>query len=284
MYGIFRECWVDLKRYGGLGNGSIWIIFWLLLLISSIYLIVKESDVRKKIIFGVMPLVVVAGFLFPITKKLFVKVAGIDNANTYYRVLWIIPMYVTIAYAFTKCIANIKSSVIKRIVVGIAAVVIAITGSCVYANEYVYMAENIYHLPQNVIDICDRIKPTEDEGTVRAAFPPELVYFVRQYDPNILMTYGRDYVDHNYYNGVLQVMKEEGEIETQELLYYTRVDLDRYIILPADKKLDEDITMYDAKLVGTIDGYNIFEDILISENREEEREDYVNIKKNAYEK
>ena len=31
MYGIFRECWVDLKRYGGLGNGSIWIIFWLLL-------------------------------------------------------------------------------------------------------------------------------------------------------------------------------------------------------------------------------------------------------------
>ena len=64
MYGIFRECWVDLKRYGGLGNGSIWIIFWLLLLISSIYLIVKESDVRKKIIFGVMPLVVVAGFLF----------------------------------------------------------------------------------------------------------------------------------------------------------------------------------------------------------------------------
>ena len=61
MYGIFRECWVDLKRYGGLGNGSIWIIFWLLLLISSIYLIVKESDVRKKIIFGVMPLVVVAG-------------------------------------------------------------------------------------------------------------------------------------------------------------------------------------------------------------------------------
>ena len=95
------------------------------------------------------------------------------------------------------------------------------------------------------------------------------------------MPYGRDYVDHDYYTGVFKVMKEE-EIETQELLYYTRVDLDRYIILPADKKLDEDITMYDAKLVGTIDGYNIFEDILISENREEEREDYVNARMNVY--
>ena len=82
----------------------------------------------------------------------------------------------------------------------------------------------------------------------------------------------------------LKLMKEEGEMDTQELLYYTRVDLDRYIILPADKKLDEDITMYDAKRVDTIDGYNIYEDILISEKREEEREDYVNIKKNVYEK
>ena len=282
MYGIFMECLVDLQRYGGLGNGSIWIVFWLLLLISSIYLIVKESDVRMKIIFGVMPFVVVAGFLFPITKKLFVKVAKLENANTYYRILWIIPMYVTIAYAFTKYIASLNSTVKKRIAVGVAAVVIIITGSCVYANEHVYMAENMYHLPQNVIDICDRIQPTEDEGTVRAAFTPELVYFVRQYDPNILMPYGRDYVDHNYYTGILKLMKEEGEMDTQELLYYTRVDLDRYIILPADKKLDEDITIYDAKLVGTIDGYNIFEDILISENREEEREDYVNARMNVY--
>ena len=282
MHGIFRECLVDLERYGGLGNGRSWIILWLLLLISSIYLIVKESDVKKKIIFGVMPLVIVAGFLFPITKKMYVKVAGLESANTYYRILWIIPIYVTIAYTFTKFIASIKSSAIKRVAVGAAAVVIIITGSCVYANELVYTAENIYHLPQNVIDICERIKPTEDEGTVRAAFSPELVYFVRQYDPNILMPYGRDYVDHNYFNGVLKLMKEEGEMKTQELLYYTRVDLDKYIILPTGKKLDEDITSFDVKLVDTIDGYNIYEDILISENREKEREEYVNMRKNVY--
>ena len=282
MYGIFRECLVDLQRYGGLGNGRSWIIFWFLLLISSIYLIVKESDVRKKIIFGVIPLVIVAGFLLPITKKLYVKVARLESANTYYRILWIIPMYVTIAYAFTKFITSIKSSVKKHVAVGILAVVIAITGSCVYANEHVYLAENIYHLPQNVIDICDRIKPTEDEGIIRAAFTPELVYFVRQYDPNILMPYGRDYVDHNYYTGVLKVMKEE-EIETQELLYYTRVDLDRYIILPTNKRLDENITNFDVKLAYTIYGYNIYEDILICENREKEREDYVTIRKNMYE-
>lgn len=282
MYGIFRECLVDLQRYGGLENGSSWIIFWLLLLISSIYLTVKETDVRKKIIFGVMPFVVVAGFLFPVTKKLYVKVVRIENANTYYRILWIIPMYVTIAYAFTKFIASLRSMVKKCVAVGTFAVIIVITGSCVYLNEYVYMTENIYHLPQNVIDICDRIKPIEDEGTVRAAFTPELVYYVRQYDPNILMPYGRDYVDHNYYTGVLKLMKEEGKMETQELLYYTRVDLDRYIILPTDRQLDEDITIFDVKLVDTIDGYNIYEDSLISENREKEREHYVNARIDVY--
>lgn len=114
------------------------IFFWLILLISSIYLVVKETDVRKKIIFGVMPLVVVAGFLFLITKKLYVKVSGIENADTYYRILWIISMYVTITYAFTKHIASLNGTVKKFVAVGVAAVVIAITGSFVYANEHIY--------------------------------------------------------------------------------------------------------------------------------------------------
>ena len=283
MYGIFMECLVDLQRYGGLGKGSIWIIFWTLLSISSIYLIVKESDVRKKIIFGIIPFVVVAGFLFPITKKVYAKTAGAESANTYYRILWIIPMYVTIAYAFTKFIASLKSSVKKRIAVCVVAVVIAITGSCVYANEYVFMAENVYHIPQNVIDICDRIAPKDGEERIRVAFPPELVYYVRQYNTDILMPYGREYVDNNYYTGVFEVMKAEGVMKTAELLYYTRIDFDRYIIIPTDKEMDEDITDFDVKLVDTIDGYNIYEDnIMTSENMEEERAKYLAEKEKVY--
>ena len=191
-------------------------------------------------------------------------------------------MYVTIAYAFTKFIASLKSSVKKRIAVGVAAVVIAITGSCVYANEYVYVAENVYHIPQNIIDICDRIAPQKDEDRIRVAFSPELVYYVRQYNTDILMPFGRDYVDNNYYTGVFEVMRREGIMKSDELLYYTRMDKDRYVILPVDKKLDKDITAFDVKLLDTIGGYNIYEDILISEDREKERVKYLDEKEKVY--
>ncbi|MBO4456791.1 MAG: hypothetical protein J5802_03660 [Butyrivibrio sp.] len=278
MYGIFMECLVDLKDFGG--NGSILV----LLLISSIYLIVKESDIKKKLLFGIMPFVIVAGFLFPITKKLYVseKLLGIEEAATYYRILWLIPMYVTIAYAFTKFISGIKSAVKKRVAVGVVAVVIAVTGSCVYSNEYVFKAENPYHIPQHVIDICDRISPLDGEERVRAAFPPELTYFVRQYNTDILLAYGRDYVDNGYYTGVKAVMSAEGMMKTDELLYYTRMDLDRYIIIPTDKEMDKDITQFNVRLVDTVDKYNIYEDILIGDNRELERDAFVAEKEKIY--
>ena len=69
--------------------------------------------------------------------------------------------------------------------------IIVVSGSLVYINRYMSPAENLYHIPQNVIDICDVIEPAEGEPRVRAAFPSELVHFVRQYDTNILMPYGR---------------------------------------------------------------------------------------------
>ena len=114
------------------------IFFWLILLISSIYLVVKEADVRKKIIFGVMPLVVVVGFLFLITKKLYVKVSGIENADTYYRILWIISMYVTITYAFTKHIAILNGTVknVLRLVLQLWLL---------QSRFHLYMQMNIYN-------------------------------------------------------------------------------------------------------------------------------------------
>ncbi|MBR4832244.1 MAG: hypothetical protein IKZ97_06435, partial [Butyrivibrio sp.] len=88
MYGIFMQCWVAFKDYG---RPALTILF----LASAIYLIVTEKELYKKILFGILPLVIVAGFLLPITKILYVKLPVEDPGVTYYRVLWLIPMYIT---------------------------------------------------------------------------------------------------------------------------------------------------------------------------------------------
>ena len=154
MYGIFMECWVSLKLF--FGNPLLAIV----LLASAIYLIIYEKDIRKKIILGILPVVVLAGFLLPITKILYVA-AFDDGSDTYYRVLWLIPMYVVIGYAACKLIFSLKNVVWQRVGLVATLVVVMLSGSIVYANQYMSRAENLYHIPQDAIDVCDVILPKD---------------------------------------------------------------------------------------------------------------------------
>ena len=79
----------------------------------------------------------------------------------------------------------------KRYVgITLAIVLFTISGSLIYRNPNFQKAENAYHVPQSVVDICDTIEVPGRE--VMAAFPGELLQYVRQYSNVICMPYGRD--------------------------------------------------------------------------------------------
>lgn len=255
MYGIFMECWVDLKLYGG--NG----VLLALLIISSIYLIASEKDLKKKILFGILPLVILAGFLVPFTKIAYVA-AFDDGKDTYYRIMWLIPTYVTIGYAATRALSRVKRDTVRRCLLPVILVIIAVTGSFVYTNQYMQRAENAYHIPQNVIDIVDEIAPAEGEPRVRAAFPSELVHFVRQYNTNILMPFGREMVvtQWDYYNAVYEVMEKPDVIDAKALVEATRQTKCTYIVMPDNRTIKGSLTDEGLKVKSNIDGYTIYED------------------------
>ena len=258
MYGIFMECWVALKLYGG--NG----VLLFLLLASSIYLVVTEKSIKKKIMLGIIPLLILAGFLLPITKIVYVA-AFDEGSDTYYRLLWLIPTYVTIAFALCKLIFSLKKAMYQRIALVMTLAFIAVTGSLVYANNNVKLAENLYHIPQHVIDICDEIAPADGEPRVRAAFPSELVHFVRQYDTDILLPYGREMVvtQWDYYNPVYEVMEKPEVIDAEALLEATRETKCSYIILAENRKIDGDLLDMGLELVNTLYGYYIYADPVV---------------------
>ena len=260
MYGIFMQCWVAFKDYG---RPALTILF----LASAIYLIVTEKELYKKILFGIMPLVIVAGFLLPITKILYVK-SKVDSGVTYYRVLWIIPMYIVIGYAICKLIMGLSKEVYKYIALGAAVIVIAVTGSFVYGSRYMSKAENLYHIPQVVIDICEVIT---HGGTLRtkAAFSGELTYFVRQYDNSIMMPFGREYVESqwDYAQPVYDAMEKpfitdpDAVIDAEALIKATRDEDCEYIILRKDKKTDKDLANLGLMVVDEVGDYIIYEDL-----------------------
>ena len=77
MYGIFMECWVSFKLF--FGNPLLAV----LLVASAIYIIVTEKDWKKRIMLGILPLLILAGFLLPITKIVYVA-AFDEGSDTYY--------------------------------------------------------------------------------------------------------------------------------------------------------------------------------------------------------
>ena len=124
------------------------------------------------------------------------------------------------------------------------------------------VAENMYHIPQYVIDVCDVIAPKEGEQRVRAVFPSELVHFVRQYDTDILMPYGREMLatQWDYYNAVYEAYEKPEVINAEDLLEATRQSKCLYIVLRTDRKVDVNLVTMGLKLVDTIGDYLIYLD------------------------
>lgn len=267
MYGIFMESVVIFKNYAG--NHYLILLF----LASLIFLLFTEKNKRNRAFFVYCPLSFLFLFFFPIFRKVFVRLMG--EGVTYYRMLWLIPMGVITAYAGVKLaelLEKKKGIAAKRVVLLGLLGVIVLGGKYVYGSPYMTKAENMYHLPQNVVDICDVIAPKDGEERIWAVFPTELVYFVRQYDTDIQMPYGREMVEPvwDYYNDVHEVMNHPTMIDIKALLEVSRPKYCTYIILPKNKAVTEAPEQYGLELLDTIDGYPVYYDGVAAEMIEEQ--------------
>ena len=239
--------------------GSGIIVAWFI--VSLIYLFLKEKDSSKRILFLYFPVIV----LFLYFNPLFVRIVyGIIGEEIYYRFLWIIPMTMTIAYTVVCIYGRLKHQ-LRGVFAVVCALLIAVSGKLIYANEHFSVADNIYHIPETVVKICDAIAVEGREVT--AAFPKEMVQYVRQYDSTICMPYGREVIVSTWGAGhPLLDMLSEKEIEVDPLIFYTKdkeYGSDRpcnFIIVPEDTIFIGDLESYGIVLYDTIDGYDIYHD------------------------
>lgn len=249
MFGIFMESFVIFKLYTGLK------LLLLLTLLSWFYLLIREKERRNRVMFVYAPLLIVVLFLFPLSRKVFVA-AGLDP-ETYYRILWTIPMGVITVYGFCHLFSRHR-----RVGVVLAAVLIGLTGSYVYRSDYISKAENPYHIPDTVTTICDLIEPENPSARVSAVMPPELIHFVRQYSARINMPYGREMLVQRwgYYNAVYEAMEGSETVDMEELLKATREDYCQYIVMAPGRESVQDPLSCGLELVGEVDGYRIYLD------------------------
>lgn len=234
-----------------MGTGLIIILY----LLSLVYLWVKETRNYIRILFLYVPVILLLLYFNPLFAALLYRLA---DGEIYYRVLWLLPVTVTIAFAAAGIYSRLPEG--RRMVFGLAAAAgIVFSGSYIYSNPYFQKAENLYHVPDSVVHICDAIAVPGRE--IQAAFPLELVQFVRQYDPTICMPYGREVTVSRWNRwGELPDEMEKETIDLNRLAPLAKEEGCHYIILPEDKKVTGDPADYRWEVFGRTDGYIIYRD------------------------
>ena len=189
------------REYMGTGLIVIWYM------ISLIYLWINEKRKYLRLLFLYMPVILLLVYFNPLFARLVYNVA---EGEIYYRILWLLPITPVIAYT-TVCIYGRFMDRRRADLFALCAVgMIAVSGSFIYSSPLFSKAENVWHMPDSVVHICDAIRVPGRE--VMALFPLELVSYVRQYDPTICMPYGREMTVDRWHNRDLlrDAMIEDG--------------------------------------------------------------------------
>lgn len=178
-----HEC---LNRFNG-STGYL-LLFFLL----CVFLYFKGSEKEKKLF---VPVAVIMGItvynpLFPVIIS---KVT--DVSNEYYRFFWITPVIVLVPYMITKFILFIfdkeNNDTNKKLYLVLGIVVIIFCSSFVYKDGF-KIAENIYKMPNELIEISEIIHADSNDEYPKAFMDYEYNMMMRQYDPKMLLTIDRE--------------------------------------------------------------------------------------------
>lgn len=252
--------WNDIislfREFMGTGLIVIWY------LICLIYLFVREKRRELRVLFVYVPLILLFLFFNPLFARLVYNAAG---EEIYYRILWLLPMTVVIAYTCTCLYGELKAG--KREIFALcAAGLMVVSGSFIYSNPYFHRAENLYHVPESVVEICDAIRVPGRE--VMAVFPVELIQYVRQYSPVTCMPYGRDVtISHwegrwHYSTELFEVM-EEADVDLEKLVPLAREAGCHYIVLRQDKEILGDTADYGWEPFFGTETYTVYRDTAV---------------------
>lgn len=245
---------VLFREYMGTGL----IVMWFL--VSLVYLFLKEEKKPIRILFLYVPVILLMLFFNPLFGTIMNSYLGDE---IYYRILWLLPLTVVIAYACVRIYASLAGK--RRAVFAVLAVfLIVVSGSWIYGNPFFRKAENLYHMPDSVVHICDAIEIPGREVT--AVFPLDMVQYVRQYSPVVCMPYGREIIVGQAWNGwaiqdsLCDAMEAE-RTSALELGSLAREQSCIYIVVPEGKIIEGDMQDGGYELFLETDGYKVYKDI-----------------------
>ena len=226
---------------------------YLLLFIASIIFVLFNKKIKKnvKIVFGVFSIIIFIINLNPIFAKIYIKILG---DGVYWRVYWMLPLGISIAFMLTYMIFSSKDFSKGLLLCVIAGLLILVSGDFVYNSDNFQKVNNYYKIDDEIIDIVNYV--SNDKGEYKKlAGPAEFEIYTRQIDGTIILTMNRIWGEAPKGSIVYYINNANyKELRDSAIKNYTN-----YIVIDnANIKPDDNFSNYDFNEIHKNEKYTLY--------------------------
>lgn len=243
-----------VERYNGDGN---YLVLLGLCMFGLWLLSGKKKEARSPIL--IYTILVCMCLLCPVSAFVLIKCIG---ANVYWRVFWILPFVLIIAYSVVIVLDRIKNISWKVIVGILLCGVVMAAGVNVYNPHVFTKATNSYKLPDEVIAVCDIVVKRGEGQSIKLAAPDELNPYIRLYRPNINQVFGRETMKEGAYDSgeavILYNIMSQKPYHMESVIQGAVLNQCNFIVLKRADLTSEMIEEYGTELVGQTENYVVF--------------------------
>lgn len=229
------------------------------LLVSILWILWQEKDWMRKILLGILPLVLMFIYWCPATGILFMKLLG---ENVYWRILWLILIAAVIPYAGCLLLKKLHG-IWRQGAFLLLMVLVALCGEQVLSGEHFEVSTNEYKIPQYVIDVCN-VLPSD----VHAMVSNRLMPYIRLYDPSVTLEYGRNSLAYNEitwettsHEQLLYLEAQKPEIDLSVLGPLAKEVNIEFLVFSSSRTYIGDWEDYGYREYGSTDEFTIFADV-----------------------
>lgn len=197
-----------------------------------------------------------------IINPLFYKYWDELGLYAYWRILWVVPVVPVVAGLVPSITERIQRGWMKSIVVAAGVGLVIVGGTFLYngAGGSFVEAANASKLPDNVVQIADRLLELDEHPRVIAQDP--IGVYLRQYTGEIDQLFGRDLHGHIFGTSseartVNSALNDLGANLTPVATLMANNDYE-YLVVD-DTGREEQLSIAGFKLIDTVAGYGIYE-------------------------
>lgn len=174
------------------------LLFPILYAVSVIWFLVRGNQ-SEKLLFVWYPLCLFVTFLNPLLYQVVARY--LTGIPVYWRLIWLIPLLITICTAFVQAFFALKKY--WKLLMLIPVALIIVFGRWSFSDQYFYPAENEYKISGKAEDAIETIRShfaDEDAAGTAVVFSnSDYNEYIRQAAPDIALAWARDsYVSEGY--------------------------------------------------------------------------------------